>query len=79
VLGGCCLKAPALLGVGPDGAARQRPLRDRTVAAPARGFVSKEEFMAALLIGYARVSSDAQDLTVQREAMAALGVAADRS
>jgi DNA invertase Pin-like site-specific DNA recombinase len=35
--------------------------------------------MAALLIGYARVSSDAQDLTVQREALAALGVTADRT
>ena len=34
--------------------------------------------MAALLIGYARVSTDEQDLTVQRDALAALGVAADR-
>src|SRR3954454_25176794 len=30
--------------------------------------------MTALLIGYARVSTDAQDLTAQREAMLALGV-----
>lgn len=32
----------------------------------------------ALLIGYARVSTDDQDLTAQREALATLGVAADR-
>jgi len=30
--------------------------------------------MAGLLIGYARVSTDAQDLTAQREALAGLGV-----
>jgi DNA invertase Pin-like site-specific DNA recombinase len=30
--------------------------------------------MAALLIGYARVSTDAQDLTAQREGLLALGV-----
>ena len=30
--------------------------------------------MTALLIGYARVSTDAQDLTVQREGLLALGV-----
>ena len=34
--------------------------------------------MAALLIGYARVSTDEQDLTAQREALAALGVTAER-
>lgn len=34
--------------------------------------------MTALLIGYARVSTDEQDLTAQREALAALGVAAER-
>ena len=34
--------------------------------------------MAALLIGYARCSTDEQDLTVQREGLAALGVTADR-
>jgi hypothetical protein len=35
--------------------------------------------MDALLIGYARVSTDEQDLTAQREALAALGVSAERT
>ena len=34
--------------------------------------------MAALLIGYARCSTDEQDLTVQREGLATLGVTPDR-
>lgn len=34
--------------------------------------------MPGLLIGYARVSTDEQDLTAQRHALAALGVASDR-
>ena len=34
--------------------------------------------MAALLIGYARCSTDQQDLTAQRDALAALGVAPTR-
>ena len=34
--------------------------------------------MAALLIGYARCSTDQQDLTAQRDGLTALGVAADR-
>jgi DNA invertase Pin-like site-specific DNA recombinase len=37
-------------------------------------FACLEEVMAGLLIGYARVSTDAQDLTAQREALAGLGV-----
>jgi len=34
--------------------------------------------MSALLVGYARVSTDQQDLTSQRDGLAALGVAANR-
>ena len=34
--------------------------------------------MAPLLIGYARVSTDTQDLTAQREGLAVLGVTAER-
>ncbi|MDQ2850015.1 MAG: recombinase family protein, partial [Actinomycetota bacterium] len=34
--------------------------------------------MAAMLIGYARCSTDDQDLTAQREGLAALGVKAKR-
>jgi DNA invertase Pin-like site-specific DNA recombinase len=34
--------------------------------------------MAPLLIGYAGVSTDQQDLTARREALAALGVSAER-
>jgi prophage maintenance system killer protein len=34
--------------------------------------------MSALLIGYARCATDAQDLTAQRDALGGLGVAAER-
>jgi hypothetical protein len=39
----------------------------------------KEEPIAPLLIGYARVSTDTQDLTAQREGLAALGVTSERT
>jgi DNA invertase Pin-like site-specific DNA recombinase len=38
----------------------------------------EEESMSALLIGYARVSTEQQDLTVQRNGLAALGVGEKR-
>ncbi|MCY7287579.1 MAG: recombinase family protein, partial [Cryobacterium sp.] len=34
--------------------------------------------MNALLVGYARCSTDAQDLTAQRDGLATMGVAPDR-
>jgi DNA invertase Pin-like site-specific DNA recombinase len=34
--------------------------------------------MAGLTVGYARCSTDAQDLTVQREALEAMGVSPER-
>jgi DNA invertase Pin-like site-specific DNA recombinase len=45
---------------------------------PVKGPQTYAWWVDGLLIGYARVSTDAQDLTVQREALAALGVPAER-
>ena len=49
-----------------------------TGAASRRSGQAREVRLAALLIGYARCSTDEQDLTVQREGLAALGVTPDR-
>jgi DNA invertase Pin-like site-specific DNA recombinase len=39
---------------------------------------SRRTYLMPLLIGYARVSTDEQDLTAQRNALAAVGVTAER-
>ncbi len=43
----------------------------------ARSTQLNADFMSALLIGYARVSTDAQDLTARRGALSRFGVTAD--
>jgi hypothetical protein len=55
------------------GAAASRP-SEPAAAAPTPGAT----FSAGIKVGYARVSTDAQDLTAQRQALAALGVTPER-
>jgi DNA invertase Pin-like site-specific DNA recombinase len=53
------------------------PKRSRTTATASLGSAAPAE-RTGLLIGYCRCSTDTQDLTAQRDALAGLGVAEDR-
>jgi len=54
-----------------------RPL-DPSEIGSGEGGLCETAGMTGMLIGYARVSTDAQDVTAQRNALAALGVTAER-
>jgi hypothetical protein len=58
---------------------QQPRLTRRGWVLPCAGPTREEQLTAPLLIGYARVSTDEQDLTAQREALAAPGVRAERT
>lgn len=65
------------------GARIRRSFDDRLQPLPVAGVLlgpaqQRRCAMTALLVGYARVSTDQQDLTSQRDGLAALGVAAGR-
>ncbi len=57
------------------GGSPSRPVR---LGIPHRGVIRHTALVSGLRIGYARVAAEGQDLTAQRNAAAALGVAPER-
>jgi DNA invertase Pin-like site-specific DNA recombinase len=51
----------------------------RATVEPAAGSSEGGKLMSALLVGYARLSTHDQDLTAQQDALATLGVSAERT
>ena len=67
-------------GRSPDalvGGVGRCPMPEPTASCGTTGPTSPRCAMSALLVGYARCSTDQQDLTAQREALSALGVEVD--